>query len=86
MVNLIAGRQIVPELIQHDMTASNITGEAETLLNSPERADRMRSELGRVRTLLTREGNPFERAASLIEMDLYARVSLPNGSQQETIE
>ena len=86
MVNLIAERRIVPELIQHDMTASNITGAAEALLNSPERAGQMRSELARVRTTLTREGNPFERAASLIEMDLYARVSLPNGSQQETIE
>lgn len=85
MVNLIAERQIVPEFIQHEMTSSHITSAAEALLNSPERADRMRMELGRVRALLTREGNPFERAASLIDMDLHARVSGFN-IPQETIK
>jgi lipid-A-disaccharide synthase len=85
MVNLIAERQIVPELIQHEMTASHLTNAAEALLSSAERADQMRAELGRVRSLLTREGNPFERAASLIDMDLHARIS---GLQapQETIK
>ena len=34
MVNLIAERQIVPELIQHDMTAPNIVGAAEQLLTN----------------------------------------------------
>jgi lipid-A-disaccharide synthase len=85
MVNLIAERQIVPEFIQHEMTSSHITSAAEALLNSAERADRMRVELGRVRALLTREGNPFERAASLIDMDLHARVSGFN-IPQETIK
>jgi len=85
MVNLIAERQIVPELIQHEMTSSRITSAAEALLSSPERADRMRVELGRVRMLLTREGNPFERAASLIDMDLRARTFGLHASQ-ETIK
>ena len=85
MVNLIAERQIVPELIQHEMTSSNMTSAAEALLNSPERADRMRVELGRVRALLTREGNPFERAASLIEKDLQLRTH-SNHTLQETMK
>ena len=85
MVNLIAERQIVPELIQHEMTSSNITSAAEALLNSPERADRMRVELGRVRALLTCEGNPFERAASLIERDLPLRTH-SRSILQETIK
>jgi lipid-A-disaccharide synthase len=85
MVNLIAERQIVPEFIQHEMTASHLTSAAEVLLSSTERADRMRAELGRVRALLTREGNPFERAASLINMDLHARMSEFH-APQETIK
>ncbi len=85
MVNLIAEREIVPEFIQHEMTASHLTSAAETLLKSDERADQMRAELGRVRSLLTREGNPFERAASLIDMNLHARISGFH-APQETIK
>ncbi len=66
MVNLIAGRQIVPELIQHDMTPGKIALEAANLLSSPERADRMRTELAAIRVALTRDGSPFEQAANLI--------------------
>ena len=74
MVNLIAERQIVPELIQHDMTAPNIVGAAEQLLTSPGKADRMRQELARVRALLTSEGNPLERAGEIISNSLGAKM------------
>jgi lipid-A-disaccharide synthase len=73
MVNLIAERQIVPELIQHDMTAAGIAREAEELLTDVRRADRMRLDLSRVRKLLTKEGDPFERAANVIERFLEER-------------
>jgi lipid-A-disaccharide synthase len=66
MVNLIAEREIVPELIQQDMTPAKISAAAAELLANPERADRMRAELATVRLALTREGDPFERAADLI--------------------
>jgi lipid-A-disaccharide synthase len=66
MVNLVAEREIVPELMQHDMTPAKIAAAAEQLLTSPERADRMRADLAAVRLALTREGDPFERAAHLI--------------------
>lgn len=66
MVNLIAEREIVPELIQQDMTAANIAAAAEELLTKPERAARMRADLAAVRLALTREGDPFERAANII--------------------
>jgi lipid-A-disaccharide synthase len=46
MVNLVAGRKIVPELIQHDMTPEAIAGEAIRLLGEPEERDRMRADLG----------------------------------------
>ncbi len=66
MVNLVAGRQIVPELIQHDMTPDNIAAAASELLAGADRAARMRAELAGVRAALTREGDPFRRAADLI--------------------
>jgi lipid-A-disaccharide synthase len=74
MVNLIAERQIVPELIQHDMTVPNIVGAAEQLLTNPGKADRMRLELARVRALLTSEGNPLERAGEIISNSLQAKM------------
>lgn len=66
MVNLVAGRQIVPELIQQDMNSANISAAAEQLLTGTERADRMRTDLAAVRAALTREGDPLRRAADLI--------------------
>lgn len=75
MVNLIAERQIVPELIQHDMTAPNIVGAAEQLLTDDGKADRMRQDLAHVRGLLTSEGNPLDRAAEIIGASLQSRLS-----------
>jgi lipid-A-disaccharide synthase len=66
MVNLVAQHQIVPELIQHDMTAERIAQEAEQLLADHEKADRMRTNLAWVRAALTVEGDPLKRAADVI--------------------
>lgn len=74
MVNLIAERQIVPELIQHDMTAPNIVAAAEQLLTDPGKTDRMRADLARVRALLTLEGNPLERAGEIIGSSLQTKI------------
>jgi len=70
MVNLIAERRIVPELIQQDMTASTIAAAAEELLTDPEGADRMRADLAQVRLALTSEGGDKVRlAGELIRID-----------------
>ena len=45
MVNLIAGRRIVPELIQDDCTAENIAAETLSLLTNHERAEETRRGL-----------------------------------------
>lgn len=66
MVNLVAGRAIVPELIQKDMTAARIAGAAGSLLSDDAALMRMRSELAGVRASLMREGDPFERVANSI--------------------
>jgi lipid-A-disaccharide synthase len=72
MVNLIADRQIVPEFMQQEMTPARLAAEAEDLLTNTDRADRMRAELSDVRRALTREGDPFLRAAELMAERLGA--------------
>src|SRR5260370_4027228 len=45
MVNLIAGRAVVPELIQNDFTPQRLAAEAEKLLSASERSEEHTSEL-----------------------------------------
>lgn len=67
MVNLIAGRRIVPELIQHDATDERIALEVSAILGNDARLTQMKQDLGRVRELLTGEGNQgAERAARAV--------------------
>jgi lipid-A-disaccharide synthase len=56
MVNLIAGRKIVPELIQNDCTAANISREVLPLLTNTELYERTRAALSDVRQKLGRPG------------------------------
>jgi lipid-A-disaccharide synthase len=66
MVNLVAGRAIVPELIQHEMTPEKIAAAAQALLENRRLTDAMRGELAEVRATLTRQGDPLQRAAEII--------------------
>ncbi|MBI4469868.1 MAG: lipid-A-disaccharide synthase [Acidobacteria bacterium] len=65
LVNLIAGRTIVPELIQHDLTPEKLAEEMLTLLRDPARRLSMTEDLKAVRTRLG-EGNAARRAATEI--------------------
>jgi len=65
MVNLVAGRQVAPELIQGDATAERIAGEALTLLRDPARLAAVRAELARLPGLLG-EGGAAGRAAEIV--------------------
>ena len=65
MVNLIAGRQVVPELVQKDFTPERLASEAKRLLDSPEARSEMRRGLAEVREKLGPPG-AVERAADLI--------------------
>lgn len=62
MANLIAGRRIVPELIQRDFTAGNIVRELQTILPESPRRSQMISDLKEVRAKL-HEGNSGEQPA-----------------------
>ena len=67
MVNLIAGRRIVPELMQHDVTGERIAREVLNILRDPVRFDQMKRDLAEVRDLLTSSsGSASERAARAI--------------------
>lgn len=65
MVNLIAGRKVVPELMQSEM--NRIGTEAARLLSSPEELGRMRRELGEVAEMLRAPEDPMEIAAAVVE-------------------
>ena len=65
MPNLIAGRQVVPELIQNDFTPERVAEEARRLLDSPEEREKMKRNLCEVRSKLG-PGNAIERAADIV--------------------
>jgi lipid-A-disaccharide synthase len=65
MVNLIADRKAVPELIQGDFTAENVAKEVRRLLTQPRARDAIRGELAEIRRRLGPPG-AVERAADAI--------------------
>jgi lipid-A-disaccharide synthase len=65
MVNLIAGKRVVPELVQKDFTPELLAREAIRLLDASEARAEMRRGLAEVRDKLGPPG-AVERAADLI--------------------
>ena len=65
MVNLIAGRRVVPELIQNDFTATKVSSEVLRLLRDSRAREELRSGLADVRERLGPPG-AVERAADAI--------------------
>lgn len=65
MVNLLAGRRVVPELIQDDFTPARVADETVSLLTDPARAAEMRRALAEVRTALG-EAGATRRAAEAV--------------------
>jgi lipid-A-disaccharide synthase len=65
MVNLIAGKRIVPELIQGDFTAENVVLHLKPLLDQDEARARMRANLRRVGDMLRGEQSAIGRVAQI---------------------
>jgi lipid-A-disaccharide synthase len=68
MVNLIAGKQVVPELIQDQFTPAAVAREVRRFLASPDAREETKAELAKVRAKLG-PGGAIERAA-----DIFARM------------
>jgi lipid-A-disaccharide synthase len=72
MVNLIAGEEVVPELVQHDFTAEKVVAAMNKILPDGPRRDRMLKGLAGLKALLrapqadSEPRHPAERAAELI--------------------
>jgi lipid-A-disaccharide synthase len=75
MVNLIAGRRIVPELIQHEVTGEKIAGEVASILSDPARLSRMREDLAFVRERLKAGGGAGPGRAARAVMRIVSSAS-----------
>ncbi len=67
MVNLIAGRAVVPELMQSACTGPALAAEARRLLDDESARQRMRADLAAVAATLSAAGRPMSRAAAIIQ-------------------
>ena len=67
MVNLIAGKRVVPELMQDAMTGQRLAAETARLLDDATERGKMKEDLARVATLLSGQGDAISRAADEVE-------------------
>ena len=75
LVNVVAGRRVVPELVQEAMTAERIAAEAGRLLVDDRAAAAMKAELAGVRAALGEPGASARAAEAILEL-LGSRVTL----------
>ena len=68
MANLVAGRRVVPELIQERFTPAAVANEALDILTSPGRAERMKEELRDVRRRLGNPGASARAARAVLDV------------------
>jgi lipid-A-disaccharide synthase len=68
MPNLVAGRRIVPELIQDDCTPERIASEAVALLSDPDASARMREALRTLREQLGAPGASGRAADAVLQV------------------
>jgi len=79
MVNLVAGRRVVPELIQGEMTGERIASEAVRLLEDGAARESMRMGLAEVARKLASDRDPMEAAAEWIERIASSEKTVPAG-------
>jgi lipid-A-disaccharide synthase len=83
MVNLIAEKEVVPELVQHDFTAANVVSRLQEILIEGPARDRMLAGLAQVKARLLGAENaqsalhPADRAAQIIQTFLRKGASIP---------
>lgn len=67
MVNLIAGKPVIPELIQDQCTGANLAAHAFRLLSSTSERETMKAGLAEVARILRSDADPFAVAADLVD-------------------
>jgi lipid-A-disaccharide synthase len=82
MVNLIAGKRIVPELIQGDFTAAKVVSQLRPLLHDEEARVKMQANLRRVGEMLRGEQSAVGRVAQ-ITLELLRSGSTPEERQSQ---
>jgi len=68
MTNLVAGRRLVPELVQADFSAANLFEQARLLIEGPERRQRIRTDLAEIRNKLHTKDAYKNAAAYFLEV------------------
>lgn len=68
LVNIVAGKKIVPEFVQHEMNETNLVREAERQLSDAAYARRLRDELAVIKSLLGPPGASARVADGIIEL------------------
>ncbi|MCF7803822.1 MAG: lipid-A-disaccharide synthase [Candidatus Marinimicrobia bacterium] len=66
LANIVAGEQVVPELLQNDVNADNISGEVVRYLNDSEYLEKVQTSLGNIRDKLGDPGAGRRVAESII--------------------
>jgi lipid-A-disaccharide synthase len=75
MVNLVAERAVVPELMQSQMTGARLAAEASRLLRDAASRDRMRADLAEVARRLTSSGDAMHKAGAVIQDLMEGKVA-----------
>jgi len=83
MANLIAGKRVVPELIQNDFTASNIVQHLEALLPDGVPRESMKKDLGAIREALNAHpaGQERKKAGAIERVATITIGEISTGSQ-----
>lgn len=66
--NIISGGQVVPELLQYDMTPENIARQSLAILSDGKLADRIRADLAYVKSSLGEPGASMRAARSILPL------------------
>jgi lipid-A-disaccharide synthase len=67
LVNIVAGKQLVPEILQHAMTPENIAKSALEFLESPKKRAELRAELVRLKESFGEPGCAPRAASKIVE-------------------
>jgi lipid-A-disaccharide synthase len=77
MVNLIAGKEIVPELVQHDFTSEKVVARLTEILRDGPARERMIEGLAQVRTLLRGPNSEALHPAARAAEEIVALLRTP---------